>query len=261
MAIKGKKKSQSRGSQGVRRPAAAPRPTVTARRKTSWWRTRDGLLIGGIFLVVAIGVVVWLVVSAQNEAEQREAEAVALDAYTDGLQPALDSVTPTANEMNEITTVPEGDDLDALVKDAEKWVTDLQTGQAQLQAQFAPNEAQPVNDLLSESIGIYISAAQTFALIPDAEGELQDELLTRATDQRDAAGRVMTSAVAALDSLRAEKDLGASNLNTAVTPPTMDPSAVPTISTEPSSPPEDQQGGDKSGGNKDKDGKKDAGDG
>ena len=211
--------------------------------------------------MVAIGVVVWLVVSAQDKAEQREQEAAALEAYTDGLQPALDAVTPTANEMNEITAVPEGDELDALAKDATKWVTQLQTAQAQVQAQFAPNEAQPVNDLLSESIGIYIGAAQTFALIPDAEGELQDELLTRATDQRDAAGRVMTSAVAALDSLRAEKDLGASNLNTGVAPPTMDPSAAPTISTDLTPSPADQQGGGKSDGKNDKDGKKDAGDG
>ena len=82
MAIKGKKKSQSRGSQGVRRPAAAPRPTVSARRKTSWWRTRDGLLIGGIFLVVAIGVVVWLVISAQDRAEQREQEQATLETAT-----------------------------------------------------------------------------------------------------------------------------------------------------------------------------------
>ena len=42
MAIKGKKKSQSRGSQGVRSPAAAPRHGRGPRRKTSWWRTRDG---------------------------------------------------------------------------------------------------------------------------------------------------------------------------------------------------------------------------
>ena len=111
------------------------------------------------------GVVVWLVVSAQDRAEQREQEAAALESYTDGLQPALDSVTPTANDMNEITTLPEGDDLDALAKDTKTWVTDLQTGQAQIQAQFAPQEAQPVNDLLSESIGIYIAAAETFALI------------------------------------------------------------------------------------------------
>ena len=211
--------------------------------------------------MVAIGVVVWLVVSAPDKAEQREEEAAALETYTDGLQPALDSVTPTANEMNEITALPEGDEMDALAKDAAKWVTQLQTGQAQIQAQFAPNEAQPVNDLLSESINIYIGAAQTFALIPDAEGDLQAELLTRATDQRDAAGRVMASAVGALDSLRAEKDLGPSNLNTAVTPPTMDPSAAPTIVPDLTPSPADQQGGGTSGGNKDKDGKKDAGDG
>jgi hypothetical protein len=273
MAIKGKKKSQSRGSQGVRRPAAAPRPTPTARRKSSWWRSRDGMLIGGIFLIVAIGVVVWLVVSAQDRAEQREQEAAALETYTDGLQPALDSVTPTANEMNEITALPEGDDLDGLAKDAETWVTDLQAGQAQIQAQFAPSEAQPVNDLLSESVGMYIAAAQTFALVPDAEGDLQAELFTRATDQRDSAGRVMDSAVGALDSLRAEKDLGPSGLNTVQAPmaqPTALPTTLPEVSPSAEGSGGNDSGGNDSGGNedsgedsggKDKDGKKDAGDG
>ena len=113
MAIKGKKKSQSRGSQGVRRPAAAPRPTVSARRKTSWWRTRDGLIIGGIFLVWPSA---WSCGSSSAPRTGPSSSRQRGDrpgGYTDGLQPALDSVTPTANEMNELTALPEGEELDA----------------------------------------------------------------------------------------------------------------------------------------------------
>ncbi|MFN2389188.1 MAG: hypothetical protein ABR575_06220, partial [Actinomycetota bacterium] len=60
MAIKGKKKSQSRGSQGQRRPAAAPRPTYAPRRATRWYQTPAGrlaaitlglLLLGTVFYV------------------------------------------------------------------------------------------------------------------------------------------------------------------------------------------------------------------
>ncbi|MDQ3957514.1 MAG: hypothetical protein M3273_04245, partial [Actinomycetota bacterium] len=61
MAIKGKKKSQSRGSQGLRRPAAAPRPVYTGRRHTPWYKTTEGRLIGGILAAALIGIAIWLV--------------------------------------------------------------------------------------------------------------------------------------------------------------------------------------------------------
>ena len=67
MAIKGKKKSQSRGSQGQRRPAAAPRPVYTGRRHTPWYKTTEGRLIGGMLIAVVVGVKIWLVADAQNE--------------------------------------------------------------------------------------------------------------------------------------------------------------------------------------------------
>jgi hypothetical protein len=183
------------------------------------------MLIGGIFLVVFIGVIVWLVVSAQDRAEQLELEQTTLDTYTDGLSPVVESVIPTATDMIELTTLPEGDALDSLAKDAKTWATDLQSAQALVQQQFAPEEAQAVNDLLTESIGLYIASAQTFELVPDAEGALRDNLFTRATDQRDAAGRVMSGAIGALDSLRNEKDLGASGLRSPADLPPPAPSA------------------------------------
>jgi len=183
------------------------------------------MLIGGILLVVFIGVIVWLVVSAQDRAEQFELEQTALDTYTDGLSPVVESVTPTATDMIAITTLPEDDALDSLAEDAKTWVTDLQTAQALVQQQFAPEEAQAVNDLLTESIGLYIASSQTFELVPDAEGALREKLFTRATDQRDAAGRVMSGAIGALDSLRNEKDLGASGLRSPADLPPPAPSA------------------------------------
>jgi hypothetical protein len=221
------------------------------------------MLIGGIFLVVFIGVIVWLVVSAQDRAEQLELEQTTLDTYTDGLSPVVESVIPTATDMIAITTLPEGDALDSLAEDATTWVTDLQTAQALVQQQFAPEEAQSVNDLLTESIGLYISAAQTFELVPDAEGGLRDKLFTRATDQRDAAGRVMSGAIGALDSVRNEKDLGASGLRSPADLPPPAPSAPASpeadASPEVGESPEGSGGGGDQGdgaGDSQKDGKK-----
>jgi hypothetical protein len=249
MAIKGKKKSQSRGSQGVRRPASAPRPVTTARRKTSWWRTRDGLLIGGIFVLVAIGVVVWLIVSAQDRAKELEAEQADLEQYTTALQPALDSLAPPVQEMIAVAAVPAEEDLDALAEDAEGWMTDIQTAQAVVQQQFVPEEIQPINDLIAESMSLYITAAQTFQMLPDAEGDLRDELFARATQARDSAGSVMTGAIATLDSFRREKEIGASGLRSPANLPAPAPSTAPTPEAEGSPLDSETTGGE--GGKKD----------
>ena len=42
MALKGKKKSQSRGSEGRRHPAAAPRAVYSSRAHEPWYRTATG---------------------------------------------------------------------------------------------------------------------------------------------------------------------------------------------------------------------------
>ena len=246
MAIKGKKKSQSRGSQGVRRPAAAPKPTVQARRKTSFWRTRDGLLIGGIFVVVAIGVVVWLIVSAQDRAKQLEQEQREIETYTTSVGSATQAANAPVGEMLAVTAVPETDeDLEALATDADQWITDLQTAQAAVTQQFAPELMQPTNSMFSEAIGLYITAAQTYKLVPDAEGKLRDDIFAQASAQLAAGNQVFGTAIDNLDVIRAEKDIGASGLRSpAEMPPiTSEPSAEPSPEETEASPADDTGGG------------------
>ncbi|HEU4481362.1 MAG TPA: hypothetical protein VFS18_05705, partial [Actinomycetota bacterium] len=135
MAIKGKKKS--RGSQGVRRPAAAPRPVVTGtRRHTPWYRTRDGMLIGGIFLLVGIGVIVWLIGSAREDARELEQEQAVLEDYTTDVGGALEAAGAPASEMAAVTSDTAREDLDALAEDAEGWVTSFQEAQTRLTQVF-----------------------------------------------------------------------------------------------------------------------------
>lgn len=210
MAIKGKKKS--RGAQGVRRPAAAPPPPVTARRRhTPFYRTRDGMILLGILGVVAIGTVIWLVMSAQNEAKELEAKQAVLDQYGDQVEPTLQTASATALEMAAVTAVPE--DPADLAEDSEGWIKNLQGAQTQFAQIFPAPEVEPVNQLFNESLALYVASAETFALVPKAEGKLQADLFIRATVQRDTAAAVWASAIGALDELRDVRDLGPSGLD------------------------------------------------
>lgn len=269
MAIKGKKKS--RGAQGVRRPAAAPRPQTTGvRRHTPFYKTRDGIILLSILGLVALGTIVWLVMSAQNEAKELEAQQTVLDQYTDQVEPVLQTAAATANEMLALSAIPE--DPADLTEDSQGWITNLQDAQTGLSQIFPAPEVDPVNQLFNESIGLYVSSAETLALVPKAEGALQGDLFTRATVQRDTAAAVWESAVAALDELRDVRDLGASGIDAprAVAPdPLATPGAEVTIPPAEEAPAEgdvdegeqeaapDGQGGGKDGHKRDNDKKGD----
>jgi hypothetical protein len=255
MAIKGKKKS--RGSQGVRRPAAAPRPVVTGtRRHTPWYRTRDGMFIVGILALVAIGIVVWLVGSAREDARTLEQEQQILEDYTADVRGPLQNANPPATEMAAVTAETSGEDLEGLASDAEGWITSFQEAQTQLTQVFPAPPADSVQQLFNEALGLYISAAQTMALLPDIEGAARDEVFTRATVQRDTANALFQSAISVLDGFRSEKELRASGLSApGGSGPMADPAAGASPGFEVEVPTEDDGsgggGGGKSGGKKD----------
>ena len=132
MAIKGKKKSQSRGSQGQRRPAAAPRPVYTGRKHTPWYKTSEGRLIGGMLIAVILGVTIWLVADAQNKSKDRTATREALEQYVQTVRGFTNILGPVAEDMGLVD--PAEPDLAALKKDTPKWATDLAAAQAQIAA-------------------------------------------------------------------------------------------------------------------------------
>ena len=262
MAIKGKKKN--RGSQGVRRPAQAPRPAYAPRARTPFYKTRDGMILLGILGLVAIGTIIWMIGSARNEAKELEDRQAQLETYDDQIQGVLQQATPVAQEMAEIQAVPADEKgLEDLASDSERWVTDLQQFQTQASQVFPAPEVEGINELFNEALTLYVSAAQTFALVPDAEGDLQAQILARAVTQRDTAAELWTSAITVLDTLRSNAEMSASGLRPPVTANQVpDPNASPgtevTIPPEDSAPPEgegDAETGDspegQQGGNKD----------
>lgn len=169
------------------------------------------MILLGILGVVAIGTIVWLVMSAQNEAKELEAQQSVLEQYTDQVEPTLQTASATAQEMLALTAIPET--VEDLTEDSTTWVTNLQGAQTQLSQIFPAPEIDPVNQLFNEAISLYVASAETFGLVPKAEAELQQEIFTRATVQRDSASAVLASAIAALDEFRDLRDLGRSGLD------------------------------------------------
>jgi hypothetical protein len=251
VAIKGKKKSQARGSQGQRRPAAAPRPVYTGRKHTPWYKTTEGRLVGGMILAVAIGVAIWLVADAQNKAEERSTRREALEGYVTDVRAFATTIGPVAEQMG---LVPAGDpNVKTLKKDAKKWTADLTNAQAQVAVLTAPDDAEVANELFLQSLASFLSAARTYESAVGAEGDLQTELLAQANERRDQAHALFDLGVTALDEELAEVDGDFSNLSLPEsTPPLPEPgespgAGAPQDSTEVEIPAQ-PEGGDAGGG-------------
>ncbi|MDQ3953271.1 MAG: hypothetical protein M3279_09980, partial [Actinomycetota bacterium] len=197
MAIKGKKKSQSRGSQGQRRPAAAPRPVYTGRKHVPWYKKTEGRLIGGMLIAVVIGVAIWLVADAQNKSRERTETRRALEEYVETVRSFTNSLGPVAEDMGLVAATDP--DVDALKKDARKWRTDLTAAQAQIAAVPPPGEAEVAARLFEQSLTSFLSAAQTFDTATGAEAELQVELLAQAAAEHEQARALFDLGVLALD--------------------------------------------------------------
>jgi len=212
MAIKGKKKSQQRGSQGVRRPAGAPRPAVgSSRGRTPFYKTRDGMLILGIFVLVFLGVIAWLVGSARERSQELEASRAGLERYSEEAEKVIGTATTPIREMVELTQL-DPEVVDSLKEDSERWTTELQQVQGSLAQIFPEPQVLEVNQLFNEAFALYGAAAETFALVPDAKGELRQQIFTRASVQRDTASALFETAIAVLNRMRSDKDLPASGL-------------------------------------------------
>lgn len=238
MAITGKKRSK--GSSGPRRPAGAPRPVATATRtKKPWYRTRDGLMVLGIFVVVAIGVAIWLIGEAREEADALNERRAAVEAFTEAIDPIIDQAKEPAVEMTALAETPTDEALEDIQEDAARWQTALQQGQVGLAS--APSSAQvaPTGQLFNEGFALYGAAAATFRqLATTDDDEIRNQLFAMASTQRDLASALFASAISSFDVLREEMGLPASDLS-----PPVGPGDVP----QPQ-PPAPMEEGDEDGG-------------
>jgi hypothetical protein len=233
MALKGKKKSQSRGSQGRRRPAAAPRPAVAPRSPRRWYRTTTGRVVAGIVAVALVGGIAAAVVGARSGAGDLERRQTSLRTFTGEVRVVLQELRVAAGAMSEAPVTAEGARLGELRRNARVWARTIQAAQGRLVGIAPARGAEIVQRLFAQSTQLYASAANTYGLVDRTGAAVSDDLLQRAAELRDQASGIWQTAVEVLDVERRAVDLGPS----ALSPPSV-PGAV-----APSPPPGQGQGG------------------
>ncbi len=254
MAIKGKKKSQSRGSQARRRPAMAPRP-VGRTQKPPWYKTTAGQAIAGITVLIAIVVGLALVNNARSAAQEKELAQETLENYTDQVRALLQRVTAPASELAAVPSAAPED----LADKAKEWSDNFAAAQTEVAQFIAPDEASASRDLFLQSLQLYKNAADTMGVAAGLEGEDQTELIATATTQVTSASAIWDSAVAVLDDARDEAEIAPSGIRSPTAAPPSGAQTPPapsvTVPVEPG-----DNGGD-GGGKGGKGGKGDGADG
>ena len=235
MAIKGKKKSQNRGSQARRRPAAPPRAPVQQRRTIPWYRTSTAIAIMGVIAIIAIGIVVFTVQGNREDQEALEKKQNALTQYTDRVRNVLQSLRlPVEDMVAAPAAFEEPKQAEDLAEDAEGWAKDLEKLQGELVGITPEAAFQTAHTLYLHSITTYITASRAYSLAATSEDEnTQTEALALASAERDHASTLWTEATTLLDEQRSNAELELSGLNApgapaAGTTPAAVPSGIPT---------------------------------
>lgn len=213
MALKGKRKSGTRGSQGRRRPATAPRPAPAAGRHLPWYHTNGGRLAIGIGIALVVGVAWWAIATSQSNADRLEDRQATLEEYTGSIRAVSQGITQASAEM--AVVAPNADDgaVEGLAESSGRWAKSFTDAQGPLIESFPPSPAlQRANGLFQQALQLYDSAARTYGLVPRAEGQLRTDLLARAAAQRDQATGLWSTAVAFLDAARAAAEMDASGI-------------------------------------------------
>ncbi len=242
MAVKGKKKSQARGSQGRRRPAQAPRPVVAGRRRTPWYRTQTGVLLGSIAALVTVGLVIYGVMNARTTAAESSRLRTSLTRYTGEIRSLLESVRPPVAAMVAVPT--EGPPPEELFTQAESWVKELEAAATRAQAIPPASGQQEAQRIFAQATALYVDAARTFSDAALANEASQKPILLRAAAQRDHATAFWQVGVSLLDSARSEAGLAPSGLSSPGEPSA---GAQPPPQATPSPSPGGDDGGRKNG--------------
>lgn len=237
MAVKGKKKTQRRGSQGRRRPSQAPRPAYAAPRRRSWYRTPAGVAAAIGVAVVAVGLVLWLVLSAQSDSRALQTRRASLDRYSGGVRALLQEVRSPASEMAAIARPEVPLELES---SAPRWVTQLEAAQEIVESLDPAAGQDSSQRLYKEAVLLYLDAAKTYEFATTLRGASAAEAMTRAADQRNRATAVWDVATGLLETARSDAELASAGIGSPA-------GFAPGSQTQNAGPGEDQGGG--SGGN------------
>lgn len=259
MAIKGKKKTKSRPSSAKRRPApATARAPVSAVRPVPWHRSMGGQLTMIVVALGAIGFVMWRVAETRSDNQAREARQAELRDLTTDVSDLVATIQePVRAMLGAAFNSSNPDAIEALTDSTDRWIEEIETAGARAQTLAPPEDLASAGQVLQQSFLLYGSAAKTYALVPGEDNnKRQNELLQRATDQRDQAGRLMVAALGILDDARDAAEMGPSGIQAPAAMAPILPSPVPSP-TDSADKGGSDDGGKKGGGG----GKKDAGKG
>lgn len=228
MAIKGKKKPPSRGSQARRRPATAPRPTITP-RTPPWYTSQLAKLTFAVIGVVLLGALIAAGLNARSAAAELEERQETLADYTSDVRSLLQQVRAPASEMTQAPMTTDDADLKALEENAERWGEQLQEASTGATGLTPPPDAAATNRLFVEAIASYRGAAETYALVDDVPGGDAELVLLRAIEQRDRGTAIWEAATEVLNEERgdAELDPSAIGVPTSTAPATLPASPPP----------------------------------
>jgi hypothetical protein len=217
MAIKGKKKTQTRGSQARRRPSTAPRPAIAPRGAEPWYRTPGGRVAVAVIAVLLIATVggVIAAVNSNNRAEQesRDRRQQAMDDFTAQVSALRQELSGPVTEMFQVPEAPDDRALKDITKQAEEWTLSV-SGAIETQGQLkAPPQVTGLNQLLFQAIRSYDLAADTYILAGETkDAELALKIIRKADSIRNGASSVWAGAIQQLDAARDALGMAASGV-------------------------------------------------
>jgi hypothetical protein len=158
--------------------------------------------------VTVIGLLIWSVTSSRSEAARLEERQEELEAYSSQVRTLVQNLTPAASEMSGAGEIPP----DEIADRVQEWNRNFGDAQTTLSRTVAPEDLRSLNQLLLQSILLYVSSAETYELVPDLEGTARQSIITQAGVQWTSANNVFASAIALLDGELQEADLRISGL-------------------------------------------------
>jgi hypothetical protein len=215
MAIKGKKKQQSRGSQARKRPAMAPRQYARQTR-VPWYRTSGGRVAAAIIVVLLIAAVGGTIAAVSSGRSDDQKKKVAIEDYTARVRTALEEISQPVASMGSFPADPSDKDLEQLGDAVVTWRNGIRSAQSGSSELRPPADLRNVNVLFVESIIEYLSAVDSFNIVTHVKGDSpqdaaqRERLLRSADDDRTRATALWTTAVALLDEKRADLGLDSS---------------------------------------------------
>ena len=210
MALKGKKKSRARGSQARRRPAAAPRPTYGGRDKPRWYQTTQGLVIAFVVAAAVTIVTWWWVADSRSDARLLEQQRETVQTYTTNIRTLVQTITPVASEISGAASLGDAE----LVKAAAAWKKQLGEAQTTVTQLAPPEGLDALNGLVTQSLLLYVQSAEQYELLPELEGNAQQQVSAKALASFQAADNVFANVVQLIDKERQELELAASGITT-----------------------------------------------